>query len=220
VQIGHSPDLPPARVDPNQLELAILNLSVNARDAMPDGGPLTILAEQVAIGPRSTPKMKPGLYVRLSVIDAGCGMEAETLARAVEPFYSTKEFGRGTGLGLSMVHGLAAQLGGGFNLTSAPAEGTRVDLYLPVANDIAPAERRAAVDLVRTIRHQLSVLLIDDEELVDRARTRGSDAARHHQVGAVGGEVARHRGRARGQPGPDRRGLPLVDGRRPDGARR
>jgi signal transduction histidine kinase/ActR/RegA family two-component response regulator len=162
-------ELPSALIDPNQLELAILNLSVNARDAMPDGGPLTILAEQVAIGPRSTPKMKPGLYVRLSVIDAGCGMEAETLARAVEPFYSTKEFGRGTGLGLSMVHGLAAQLGGGFNLTSAPGEGTRVDLYLPVANDIAPAERRAAVDLVRTIRHQLSVLLIDDEELVRMA---------------------------------------------------
>ena len=68
-------------------------------------------------------------------------MDAETLARAVEPFYSTKEFGRGTGLGLSMVHGLAAQLGGGFALTSAPGEGTRVDLYLPVAEEGAPAER-------------------------------------------------------------------------------
>ena len=74
---------------------------------MPDGGQLTILAEEIAMGPRSTPKLKPGLYVRLSVIDAGCGMEPETLARAIEPFYSTKEFGRGTGLGLSMVHGLA-----------------------------------------------------------------------------------------------------------------
>ena len=79
-----------------------------------EGGPLTILAEEVAIGPRSSPKLKPGLYIRLSVIDAGCGMDSETIGRAVEPFYSTKEFGRGTGLGLSMVHGLAAQLGGGF----------------------------------------------------------------------------------------------------------
>ena len=183
-------ELPSALIDPNQLELAILNLSVNARDAMPDGGPLTILAEQVAIGPRSTPKMKPGLYVRLSVIDAGCGMEAETLARAVEPFYSTKEFGRGTGLGLSMVHGLAAQLGGGFNLTSAPAEGTRVDLYLPVANDIAPAERRAAVDLVRTIRHQLSVLLIDDEELVRMATAEMIRDLGHSVVEASGGAEA------------------------------
>ena len=109
-------------VDPNQLELAILNLTVNARDAMPDGGPLTILAEEVAMGPGSDPRLKPGLYVRLSVIDAGCGMDTETLARAIEPFYSTKELGHGTGLGLSMVHGLAAQLGGGFALTSAPGK--------------------------------------------------------------------------------------------------
>jgi len=183
-------ELPSALIDPNQLELAILNLSVNARDAMPDGGPLTILAEQVAIGPRSTPKMKPGLYVRLSVIDAGCGMEAETLARAVEPFYSTKEFGRGTGLGLSMVHGLAAQLGGGFNLTSAPGEGTRVDLYLPVAHDLAPAERRAAVDMVRTIRHELSVLLIDDEELVRMATAEMIRDLGHSVVEASGGADA------------------------------
>jgi signal transduction histidine kinase/ActR/RegA family two-component response regulator len=162
-------DLPAALIDPNQLELAMLNLSVNARDAMPDGGPLTILAEQVAMGPRANPKMKPGLYVRLSVIDAGCGMEPETVARAVEPFYSTKEFGRGTGLGLSMVHGLAAQLGGGFEITSAPGEGTRVDLYLPVAEHMAPAERRPAPEAVRTIGRRLSVLLIDDEELVRTA---------------------------------------------------
>ncbi len=112
----------PALVDPNQLELAILNLAVNARDAMPDGGLLTILAEEIAVGPRSKPKLTPGLYVRLSVIDAGCGMDANTLTHAIEPFYSTKEFGRGTGLGLSMVHGLAAQLGGGFDLTSALGE--------------------------------------------------------------------------------------------------
>ncbi len=86
--------------------------------------------------------MNPGLYVRLSVIDAGCGMAPDDAARAIEPFYSTKEFGRGTGLGLSMVHGLAAQLGGGFALTSEPGEGTRVDLYLPVAGQAAPAERQ------------------------------------------------------------------------------
>ena len=78
------------------------------------------------------------------MIDAGCGMDTETMGRAVEPFYSTKEFGRGTGLGLSMVHGLAAQLGGGFALTSAPGEGTRVDLYLPVAGEAALAEHRPA----------------------------------------------------------------------------
>src|SRR5205085_1410994 len=97
-------------------------------------------AEETAVGPRAAPRLSPGLYVRLSVIDAGAGMDAETLARAVEPFFSTKETGRGTGLGLSMVHGLAAQLGGAFALTSAVGEGTRADLYLPVAQrGAAPA---------------------------------------------------------------------------------
>jgi len=161
--------LPAAFADPNQLELAILNLAVNARDAMPDGGPLTVLAEQVAMGPRSAPKLTPGLYVRLSVIDAGCGMDADTLTRAIEPFYSTKEFGRGTGLGLSMVHGLAAQLGGGFDLTSAPGEGTRVDLYLQVANEAAATDLRSALEPVQAIGRHLSVLLVDDEDLVRTA---------------------------------------------------
>jgi signal transduction histidine kinase/ActR/RegA family two-component response regulator len=169
LHLRHDPDLPSAVIDPNQLELAILNLCVNARDAMPDGGPLTILAEELAIGPGSSPKLKPGLYVRVSVIDAGAGMGPETLARAVEPFYSTKEVGRGTGLGLSMVHGLAAQLGGALELTSAPGEGTRVDLYLPVADDIAPPERRPPSEAVPAIGRRLRVLLIDDEELVRTA---------------------------------------------------
>ena len=187
LHLRHDPELPSALVDPNQLELAILNLCVNARDAMPGGGPLTILAEEVAIGPRSTPKMKPGLYVRLSVIDAGCGMEPQTLARAVEPFYSTKEFGRGTGLGLSMVHGLAAQLGGGFDLTSAPNEGTRVDLYLPLAGDVAPAERRASAEPMRSIGRRLSVLLVDDEELVRTATAEMIRDLGHTVIEAGGG---------------------------------
>ena len=190
VHLRCDPELPSALIDPNQLELAILNLSVNARDAMPNGGPLTILAEQIAVGPRSTPKMKPGLYVRLSVIDAGFGMKPDTLARAVEPFYSTKEFGRGTGLGLSMVHGLAAQLGGGFELTSAPGEGTRVDLYLPVAEDTAPAERQAAMETVGAIGRALSVLLIDDEELVRVATAEMIRDLGHSVVEASGGAEA------------------------------
>jgi signal transduction histidine kinase/ActR/RegA family two-component response regulator len=179
-------ELPSALIDPNQLELAILNLCVNARDAMPTGGPLTILAEQVAIGPRARPKMTPGLYVRLSVIDAGCGMDADTVARAVEPFYSTKEFGRGTGLGLSMVHGLAAQLGGGFEITSAPGEGTRIDLYLPVAEKKAPAERRPTSEVVRTMGRRLSLLLIDDEELVRTATAEMMRDLGHSVVEARG----------------------------------
>ena len=186
VHLRHDPDLPSALVDPNQLELAILNLTVNARDAMPAGGPLTILAEEVAIGPSSKPKMIPGLYVRLSVIDAGSGMAPDVAARAIEPFYSTKEFGRGTGLGLSMVHGLAAQLGGGFALTSEPGEGTRVDLYLPVAGQAAPAERQPVRQSIRSIGRRLSVLLIDDEELVRAATAEMIRELGHHVEEARG----------------------------------
>ena len=159
-------NLPAALADPNQIELAILNLCVNARDAMPNGGPLTIVVDEVAVGPHSQLRLRPGLYVHLSVIDAGCGMDAETLARAVEPFYSTKETGRGTGLGLSMVHGLAAQLGGGFSLASEPGKGTRADLYLPVAAKGQARDRaRATAPLLSTGR-PLSILLVDDEEIV------------------------------------------------------
>jgi len=167
LRIRHEADLPAAAADPNQLELAILNLCVNARDAMTGNGTLTIVIDEVAFGPGSQPRLTPGLYVRLSVIDTGCGMDAETLARAVEPFYSTKETGRGTGLGLSMVHGLAAQLGGGFALSSEPGRGTRADLYLKtadgkVARDVA--ERRQPPLLANG--RALSILLVDDEDLV------------------------------------------------------
>jgi len=93
-------------------------------------------------------------------------MDADALVRAVEPFYSTKEVGHGTGLGLSMVHGLAAQLGGGFALTSAPGEGTRVDLYLPVADRTAAVQTRTATEPAKSVGRRLSVLLVDDEDIV------------------------------------------------------
>ena len=167
LRIRHEADLPAAVADPNQLELAILNLCVNARDAMTGNGTLTVIVDQVAFGPGSQPRLTPGLYIRLSVIDTGCGMDAETLSRAVEPFYSTKETGRGTGLGLSMVHGLAAQLGGGFALSSEPGRGTRADLYLRVAE---AGVARDAIDRRRqpllSKGRSLSVLLVDDEEIV------------------------------------------------------
>lgn len=190
LHIRQDADLPAARADPNQLELAILNLCVNARDAMPQGGALTIVSEQVAIGPRSEPKLSPGLYLRLSVIDTGLGMDEATLSRAVEPFYSTKETGRGTGLGLSMVHGLAAQLGGAFALTSAPGEGTRADLYLPVAEEQAvsdPAARRAPS---QAAGRPLTILLVDDEEIVRVATAEMIRDLGHEVIEANGGAEA------------------------------
>lgn len=162
----HTPDVPQAIADPNQLELAILNLCVNARDAMPDGGTLMLKSECIVIDTASETKLPPNRYVRLSVIDSGSGMDTETLARAVEPFFSTKELGRGTGLGLSMVHGLAAQLGGAFVLNSAPGEGTRAELYLPVAEANLVAQIPLSRALPTMPAQRLSVLIVDDEELV------------------------------------------------------
>jgi PAS domain S-box-containing protein len=158
-------DLPAALTDPNQLELAILNLCVNARDAMEGHGVITIAAERSVIGPGTTSRLRPGAYVRLSVIDNGAGMDERTLSRAVEPFFSTKEVGKGTGLGLSMVHGLAAQLGGAFELTSVVGEGTRADLYLPVTNTMVQPLPAASSDSIKAKR-RLSILLVDDEDLV------------------------------------------------------
>ena len=127
-------DLHPAWIDPNQLELAILNLALNARDAMPGGGVLRISAENRRgdIGKLPT-ELQPVDYVVISVSDTGIGMNKETLQRAFEPFFTTKEAGRGSGLGLSIVHGFAAQSGGLVEIASALGEGTKVDLWLPRA---------------------------------------------------------------------------------------
>jgi len=190
LHVRADPDLPAAIADPNQLELAILNLCVNARDAMPGRGTLTIVAEQVALGPRSEPKLAPGLYVRLSIIDTGGGMDSETLARAVEPFYSTKETGRGTGLGLSMVHGLAAQLGGGFVLASAPGEGTRADLYLQAAEAGEHREDAALPRAVIARGRALLILLVDDEDIVRIGTGEMIRDLGHEVVEASGGAEA------------------------------
>jgi len=128
------PGLPAAWVDPNQLELAILNLALNARDAMPDGGILRVdLAGTQADSGGSPPDLELGEYVIISVSDTGTGMNPETLARVFEPFFTTKEAGRGSGLGLSIVHGFAAQSGGSVRITSSLGKGTKVDLWLPRA---------------------------------------------------------------------------------------
>ncbi len=175
-------DLPPARADLNQLEMALLNLAVNARDAMPDGGALTIAARQERVRDgRGVPR---GQYVRLSVGDTGIGMDADTCRRAVEPFFSTKGVGKGTGLGLSMVHGLAAQLGGGLTIDSAVGQGTTVSLWLPIsATAVEDTER--PVDPPPMVRGRGTALLIDDEELV-RMTTADMLADLHYAVVEAG----------------------------------
>ncbi|WP_445190869.1 PAS domain-containing protein [Sphingomonas sp. Tas61C01] len=158
-------DTPAAQADAHQLEMAILNLGVNAGDAMPDGGVLTISAHLETVTARHFAGLAPGVYLRLRVADTGAGMSAEVRTRAVEPFYSTKGIGKGTGLGLSMVHGLVAQLGGAMAIDSAPDEGTRVDLWLPASAQPAPRSARP-VETLPLIRTRGIALLVDDEELV------------------------------------------------------
>ena len=170
-----APGLPPALADRNQLELALLNLAVNARDAMPDGGRLTLAAN----GVDDPGELGAGRYVLVSVADTGVGMDAETVARAIEPFFSTKGLGKGTGLGLSMVHGLASQLGGAMRIHSRPGDGTRVELYLPVADTPVAAESRPAPVLGGP--HSGRVLLVDDEPDV-RAATAEMLAGLGYQV--------------------------------------
>ena len=165
LRVSIADDLPPARADANQLEMAILNLSVNARDAMPAGGELTISASRASVRGRHPAGLRVGHYVRLSVADTGIGMDEATRARAIEPFFSTKGIGKGTGLGLSMAHGLAAQLGGGLTIISAPGEGTTVELWLPVSPDAIGSDDQIRV-LSRISVARGTALLVDDEELV------------------------------------------------------
>jgi CheY-like chemotaxis protein len=157
--------LPEAMADPNQVEMAILNLSVNARDAMPDGGSLRISARARTVTSEHNADLAPGTYVCISVADTGIGMDDETLAHAVEPFFSTKGVGQGTGLGLSMVHGLASQLGGALTIKSAAGAGTTVELWLPVSHTAA-----STIETVPQPKPQPrpagTALLVDDEPLV------------------------------------------------------
>jgi signal transduction histidine kinase len=153
--------LPSVQVDAHQVELAILNLAINARDAMPDGGKIDISVDQAR--PPRNQSLGRG-YVRVRVSDTGLGMDAETLKRAVEPFFSTKPVGKGTGLGLSMVHGLAVQLGGRLELTSSVGEGTTATLWLPIAAQPAPTE----VELEPKVAsgRSATILVVDDDPLI------------------------------------------------------
>ncbi|WP_230480736.1 ATP-binding protein [Sphingomonas sp. Leaf21] len=165
VTIDLAPALPPARADANQLEMALLNLAVNARDAMPEGGKLTITVDQRIVMANEAGDVPPGAYLRLGVADTGIGMDEETRQHAIEPFFSTKGVGKGTGLGLSMVHGLAGQLGGGLTIDSATGRGTRIVLWLPLS-DASVAPIAEAATAAPKIAQGGVVMLVDDEDLV------------------------------------------------------
>ncbi|NRP21927.1 Blue-light-activated protein [Ensifer adhaerens] len=181
-------DLPPVLVDGNQVELALLNLVVNARDAMPGGGAITIcLREYKDVQPAD--HLSEGAFVCLSVSDDGVGMDADTLRRAIDPFFSTKELGKGTGLGLSMIHGLAEQLGGALKLISRPGEGTTAELWLPVTARSPEKSETPAVN-TQSIDVGVSILVVDDDALIAMSTVDMLEDLGHSVVEANSGESA------------------------------
>ncbi|MBY0304656.1 MAG: PAS domain-containing protein [Sphingomonas sp.] len=181
--------LPAATAEVNQLEMALLNLAVNARDAMPEGGTLTIAAATADIIDGEVPGMAAGRYVKITVSDTGTGMDEHTKRHAIEPFFSTKGIGKGTGLGLSMVHGLASQLGGALNISSKLGLGTSIELLLPAtAASVVPIDQ--PTDPADAVIGAGTVLLVDDEDPVRQTTAEMLIELGYHVIEAHSGEAA------------------------------
>ena len=157
----------PAMIDPTQIELVILNLAINARDAMEVGGSLTVETANITLGPPSRPEeAAAGEYVMVAVTDTGCGMSQEVLSKVFEPFFTTKEVGKGSGLGLSQVFGLAKQSGGGVRIASKVGEGASVQVFLPRAAVEREVAAAAVAEIPAEPGNNRRVLLVDDDSAV------------------------------------------------------
>jgi PAS domain S-box-containing protein len=178
----------PALVDPTQIELVLLNLAINARDAMPEGGRLTIRTTNVSRddAPRD---LAAGDYVLISVSDTGEGMSEEVLRRAVEPFFTTKELGKGSGLGLSMVHGVATQSGGGLHIDSRLGRGTTINVYLPRARRHSAAAREREPPPV-AVHERATLMVVDDDPDVREVAVSSLESLGYHMLAAENGPAA------------------------------
>jgi CheY-like chemotaxis protein len=178
------------RAEPGQLEQIILNLSINARDAMPDGGLLTIQTAMVVLPRPGAPStLAPGSYAVLTIADTGYGIPRETLPRLFEPFFTTKEAGKGTGLGLSIVQNAVQKSGGGISVESEPGRGTRFDIYLPIAG-VGELEATPQPTIEENTRGRETILLVEDEELVLLMLTELLKAEGYTVLDANNGSVA------------------------------
>ena len=188
MQVAADPELPALLADKAQLETVLVNLAVNARDAMPDGGTLLLAAAPEAVLEAKTHPacLAPGGYLRLSVSDTGTGMDAATLARASEPFFTTKPVGQGTGLGLAMARGFAHQSGGGLAIESAPGRGTTVTLWFPEAAGVPVTDDPASpTSAALSTPASAWVLVVDDDAMV-REVMAGHMEERGYRVARAG----------------------------------
>ena len=186
------PELKQIRADPGQIEQVLVNLVVNSRDAMPQGGTLTIETANIRIDQEFAsrhPDLAPGDYVVLTVSDNGCGMDEKTRARIFEPFFTTKEKGRGTGLGLSTVYGIVTQSGGTIRVYSEPGEGTVLKVFLPQFQSSGEPQPKVSVDTV-VPRGSETILLVEDEDVVRGLARQILEQAGYNVLDARGGEEA------------------------------
>jgi PAS domain S-box-containing protein len=195
------PGLGPIKADPSQVEQVIMNLVINARDAMPKGGKITIATSNVELDERYAEMhltVEPGEYVMLAVSDTGCGMDAETQARIFEPFFTTKEVGKGTGLGLATVYGIVKQSGGNIWVYSEPGQGTTFKVYLPRVNEAAERVRGTG-ELKAILRGTETVLLVEDEAIVREMTRSVLEESGYQVLEAADGARALEICRAHGQ---------------------
>jgi PAS domain S-box-containing protein len=193
IEVRLAPDLGPVLADPGQIEQVLMNLAVNARDAMPTGGNLLLETAETEVEPGGTVGaggLPPGRYVRIRVRDSGAGMDAHTLEHLFDPFFTTKEQGKGTGLGLAVVYGVVKQSGGEVRVESSPGEGSTFDVYIPVhtGQESSPAARTASDG---PLHGDETILVVEDEEVLRKLAQRVLSAAGYSVIAAASGNEAR-----------------------------
>ena len=193
IEVELSPGAWPTYVDPHQLENAIVNLAVNARDAMDGEGQMRISAENVTLAANEVGDVRAGEYVKISVADTGCGMAPDVLERAFEPFFTTKPVGKGTGLGLSQIFGFAHESGGEVGIESELGKGTKVSIYLPRTEAVAPVRLHAAAQRTETADVHVPgarILLVEDDPRVRSATVGALEDLDYEPVACAGGAEA------------------------------
>jgi len=190
-----APDLPPIFADPSNVEQVIMNLALNARDAMPDGGKLTLTTTQVEIDKASLarhPESQLGSFICLAVKDTGHGMDAATVGRVFEPFFTTKDPGHGTGMGLATVYGVLKQHGGWIEVDSTPGRGTTISTFFPLSVEgfIAAPVKPESSPIEATPTNAITILVVEDEEMLREFVSEALAALGYHVLSAANGRDA------------------------------